>query len=138
MLLSQGGHQTSEWTGPNELTVSWHPGEGGDDGGGGEIQLALAPAIPAIVVYGPPAAAALYGAWQTYMMSQEYWDKQKPSHGKTRTNGKTGKKKRFFEQDKTHGDLEVYDGRGRHKGSADPETGKMTKPPVPGRRIDVP
>jgi hypothetical protein len=67
-----------------------------------------------------------------------FWDKLKPSHGKTKTNEEKGKKKRFYEKDRTHGDLEVYDRRGRHLGSADPNTGEMTKPPVPGRRIDVP
>jgi len=37
----------------------------------------------------------------------------------------------------THGDMEVYNSQGYHLGSADPETGQMTKPPVPGRTIDL-
>ncbi len=39
------------------------------------------------------------------------------------------------ERDQTHGDMEVYDSQGRHLGSANPETGVMTKPAIPGRRI---
>lgn len=44
---------------------------------------------------------------------------------------------RLYEWDYTHGDVEVYNYRGQHLGSADPETGQMTKPPVPGRTIDL-
>jgi hypothetical protein len=42
----------------------------------------------------------------------------------------------ILEWDSQHGDVEVYDKRGNHKGSADPETGQMTKPPVPGRTTE--
>jgi hypothetical protein len=58
-----------------------------------------------------------------------------------------GKKHHLLAMDHTHilgdetpmeeGDLEVYDQNGRHLGSADPQTGEMTKGPVPGRTIDV-
>jgi len=40
------------------------------------------------------------------------------------------------EWDGQHGDLERYNPRGKHKGSWNPEDGKQTKPPVPGRTID--
>src|SRR5207249_1683457 len=66
-----------------------------------------------------------------------FWKSLKPFRGKTKTNGLSGGARRFFERDFTHGDLEVYDGEGRHLGSANPETGEMTKPPVPGRRITI-
>lgn len=42
----------------------------------------------------------------------------------------------ILEWDSQHGDVEVYDKRGNHKGSADPQTGQMTKPPVPGRTVE--
>jgi RHS repeat-associated protein len=64
-----------------------------------------------------------------------FWKALKPFSGKTKTNGLSGRSRRFYERDYTHGDIEVYDGRGRHLGSANPETGAMTKPAVPGRRI---
>jgi RHS repeat-associated protein len=66
------------------------------------------------------------------------WRSLKPGFGKYRTNGQSGKRKRFFGWDRTHGDIEVYDGRGQHLGSMDPDSGEMTKPPVPGRSIKVP
>ena len=65
------------------------------------------------------------------------WGETKPARGKTRTNGENGRAKEYYEWDFTHNDIEVYDRNGRHKGSKDPTTGEMTKPPVPGRRINV-
>jgi hypothetical protein len=65
------------------------------------------------------------------------WNKLKPFRGKTKTNGEKGRDKRYYEKDHTHGDVEVYDSNGNHLGSMDPNTGEMTKPPVPGRRIDI-
>lgn len=62
-----------------------------------------------------------------------YWKSLKPHKGKTKTNGKSGKAKEYYEWDYTHGDIEVYDGRGRHKGSADPVEGKIYKPPTTHR-----
>jgi len=40
----------------------------------------------------------------------------------------------ILEWDSQHGELEVYDKRGRHKGSFDHETGEQIKDPIPGRR----
>jgi hypothetical protein len=65
------------------------------------------------------------------------WAETEPARGKTRTNGERGRAKEYYEWDYTHNDIEVYDGRGLHKGSKDPTTGEMTKPPVKGRRINV-
>jgi len=65
------------------------------------------------------------------------WVKMKPWRGKTKTNGKSGKQKKYYEWDHTHNDIEVYNARGEHLGSMDPTTGKMTKPAVSGRRIKV-
>lgn len=65
------------------------------------------------------------------------WGETKPARGKTRTNGERGKDKEYYEWDFTHNDIEVYDGKGRHKGSKDPTTVEMTKPPVKGRRMNV-
>jgi hypothetical protein len=60
----------------------------------------------------------------------------KPFSGKTKTNGLSGGNRRFYERDHTHGDVEVYDARRRHLGSANPETGAMTTPSVPGRSCE--
>ena len=68
-----------------------------------------------------------------------FWDDLEPCKGQDiRTNGLSGKKRRYYEKDYTHGDLEVYDRNGKHVGSADPKTGEIVKPPVKGRRRDVP
>mgnify|MGYP000872989609 FL=1 len=58
------------------------------------------------------------------------WKRLKAAKGKTKTDGN-----RFYEWDHTHGDIEVYDRRGRHLGSMDAATGEMTKAAVPGRKI---
>ena len=60
------------------------------------------------------------------------WKKLKSARGKTKTDGE-----RFYEWDHTHGDIEVYDRRGLHLGSMDPSTGAMSKPSVPGRKINL-
>jgi len=56
--------------------------------------------------------------------------KRVPNKGRARWKDSDG---RTLEWDSQHGDVEVYDRQGRHQGSADPETGRMTKNPVPGR-----
>lgn len=59
--------------------------------------------------------------------------KRVPNKGRARWKTSDGK---ILEWDKQHGDLEVYNKKGKHLGSARPGTGKMYKPPVPGRKID--
>jgi hypothetical protein len=44
---------------------------------------------------------------------------------------------RLYEWDQLHGEVEVYDRRGRHRGVADARSGEVIKPAVHGRRIDV-
>ncbi|MCT4536030.1 colicin E3/pyocin S6 family cytotoxin [Halodesulfovibrio sp.] len=63
------------------------------------------------------------------------WKKFHSYKGKTKSNGLKGKHQQFYEWDYTHGDIEVYDSKRRHLGSMDPLTGKMSKSPVPGRKI---
>ncbi|MBO0853176.1 MAG: hypothetical protein J2P18_05340 [Nocardia sp.] len=65
------------------------------------------------------------------------WKDLKPYRGKTKTNGKNGKSREFYEWDYTHDDIEVYDSKGQHLGSMDPVSGKMYKPAVNGRKIPV-
>jgi RHS repeat-associated protein len=65
------------------------------------------------------------------------WKELNPFRGKTKTNGLTGSKRRFYEWDHTHSDIEIYNGKGVHLGSIDPTTGKTIKPAVPGRTIDL-
>ncbi|WP_431322670.1 hemagglutinin repeat-containing protein [Rhizobium sp. YTU87027] len=57
--------------------------------------------------------------------------------GNGRKKSGTGSKTRYYEWDYTHNDIEVYDNKGRHLGSADPTTGEIYKPPVPGRKIKL-
>jgi hypothetical protein len=46
--------------------------------------------------------------------------------------------KRLYTWDGRHGEVEVFNSRGKHLGgSMDPITGEMIKPAVPGRTIDV-
>lgn len=44
---------------------------------------------------------------------------------------------RYYEWDRLHEHVEVYDKRGYHLGAADPVTGQLISPAKPGRRIDV-
>ncbi len=52
-----------------------------------------------------------------------------------RTNGLSGKSKRYYEWDHAHGDVEVYNRHGVHLGTANPATGEMIKRPVKGRTL---
>jgi len=45
--------------------------------------------------------------------------------------------KRLYTWDSLHGEIEVFNARGKHLGAMDPITGEMTKPAIPGRTIDV-
>lgn len=44
---------------------------------------------------------------------------------------------RWYEWDRLHGHVEVYDKRGNHLGAADPMTGQLIGRAKPGRTIDV-
>ncbi len=57
------------------------------------------------------------------------WNKLKSFRGKTKTNGLTGKKKRYYEWDHRHNEIEIYDARGKHLGAIDPISGKLIKSP---------
>ncbi|WP_407675306.1 colicin E3/pyocin S6 family cytotoxin [Paraburkholderia sprentiae] len=59
------------------------------------------------------------------------WQDLQPAGNGVKTDGS-----RFYEWDYTHNDIEVYDKRGRHLGSADPVTGDLNKPAVPGRKLN--
>jgi RHS repeat-associated protein len=65
------------------------------------------------------------------------WKGLKPHRGKTKTNGKKGKNKKFYEWDHTHDDIEVYGRGGQHEGTIDPTSGEKIKPKVEGREIDL-
>jgi RHS repeat-associated protein len=55
--------------------------------------------------------------------------------GSTKTNGMSGRDRRYYEWDHTHNDIEVYDKKGKHLGSIHPETGETVKPPDPKKNI---
>ncbi|WP_133680532.1 colicin E3/pyocin S6 family cytotoxin [Paludibacterium purpuratum] len=44
---------------------------------------------------------------------------------------------RLYTWDSLHGEIEVYNKRGRHLGVVDPVTGNLIKDAVRGRKIDV-
>jgi len=44
---------------------------------------------------------------------------------------------RLYTWDSLHGEVEVFNKRGRHLGAADAMTGRLIKDAVRGRRIDV-
>ena len=64
------------------------------------------------------------------------WKKFQTYKDGTRTNGKSGKDRQYYQWDRTHGDIEVYSRRGNHQGSMNPQTGDMYKPAVPGRVLN--
>jgi hypothetical protein len=66
-----------------------------------------------------------------------FWTSLQPYRGPTKTNGLPGNGRRYYEWDYTHCDIEVYNKRGRHLGSANPKTGTIYKPAVAGRRIKL-
>jgi len=45
--------------------------------------------------------------------------------------------KRLYTWDSLHGEIEVFNRRGKHLDAMDPLTGRMTKAAVAGRTIDV-
>ncbi|MDP5210231.1 colicin E3/pyocin S6 family cytotoxin [Microbulbifer sp. 2205BS26-8] len=69
--------------------------------------------------------------------TSKIWKNFKSAKNGRKTNGEKGSQREYYEWDHTHGDIEVYDSRGRHKGSMNPETGNIYKPPVKGRRINL-
>lgn len=44
---------------------------------------------------------------------------------------------RLYTWDGLHGEIEIFNSRGRHLGVGDAVTGTLIKPPVKGRKIDV-
>lgn len=56
-------------------------------------------------------------------------------HGARRWRSYDGE--RLYEWDSLHGEVEVYNKRGRHLGVLDPVTGELIKPAIRGKKIDV-
>ena len=97
-----------------------------------------------------PTAAAISDARDTlarlveiaigvFRAESEVWNALQPFKGKTRTNGETGSDKRYYQWDRTHNNIEVYDSNRKHLGAMDPKTGEMVpNSRVPGRKIKLP
>lgn len=45
--------------------------------------------------------------------------------------------KRYYTHDSLHGEIEVFNRRGRHLGALNAATGEFLKPAVRGRKLDV-
>lgn len=108
------------------------------------VPLVLAVVMRAIASKGLQAAGKEFGKravvkllGKELIKHSKVWKDFKPYKGKTKTNGQTGKKKRFYEWDYTHQDIEVYDSNGKHLGSIDPFDGELYKEPVKGRTINL-
>ncbi|MCB9985166.1 MAG: hypothetical protein H6864_05700 [Micavibrio sp.] len=67
--------------------------------------------------------------------SSPIWKGFKNHRGDIKTNGLKGNEKKYYQWDYTHGDIEVYNAKGKHLGSIDPNTGEMYKPAVAGREL---
>ena len=68
----------------------------------------------------------------SYLHRQEYLGFV---HGDQRWRSEDGK--RLYTWDALHGEVEVFNGRGRHLGAVDSVTGRLIKDAVRGRIIDV-
>ena len=64
------------------------------------------------------------------------WKNLKTYKGKTKMSGK-GNKIKYYQWDNLHNEIEVYDRNGRHLGTMCSKKGKMIKPAVKGRKIDI-
>jgi Cytotoxic len=56
-------------------------------------------------------------------------------NGKRRWRSSDGQ--RLYTWDALHGEIEVFNRRGRHLGAIEPRHGRLVKDPVKGRKIDV-
>ena len=65
------------------------------------------------------------------------WKGFQPYKGTVKTNGLRGKNKEFYQWDFTHNDIEVFNKDRQHLGSMDPQTGKIYKPAVPARKLNL-
>jgi hypothetical protein len=54
-----------------------------------------------------------------------------------KTNGLTGKERRYYTWDYLHSEIEVFDRRGKHLGAIGALTGEFIKSAVEGRRIKL-
>jgi uncharacterized protein RhaS with RHS repeats len=82
-------------------------------------QAANSPSVPRGKICESPSESPVWKEMQSY-------------RGGTKTNGKRGKEKEYYDWDHLHGDIEVFDRNGNHLGSMHPFTGQMYKPSKPG------
>jgi len=115
-----------------EITVPSGSAIGGAGGAASGVALAMT-----VCPGGAAFSMAAGGSGGGVGKQGKFWKGLKSFRQNIKTNGLNGSEKRFYQWDYTHGDVEVYNGRGQHLGSADPETGAMTKPPVPGRFLQL-
>lgn len=112
-----------------------------------EISASILPAVAVVVAFiarwGVQAATkhftkkTLQQIAKTITKSDSpVWKGLNTYKGKTKSSG-SGKKKKYYEWDHTHNDIEVYDHKGTHLGSMDPLTGEMYKGAVKGRTIKL-
>jgi hypothetical protein len=81
--------------------------------------------------------AAAIGASLSSPASSRFLEQQVrvPRQGEARWRSHDGE--RLYTWDRVHGEVEVYNKRGRHLGVVDPQTGVLIKPAHKGRTIDV-
>ena len=111
---------------------------------GGAVVGTLEIGVGGVVTY--VAASNLGDDWDKFSNSRisnvskqesSVWNSFDKIKGSSRRTSGSGKNKKYYEWDYTHNDIEVYDNKGNHLGSMNPETGEMYKEAVKGRKIRV-
>ncbi|MEG4535491.1 colicin E3/pyocin S6 family cytotoxin, partial [Microcoleus sp. D2_18a_D3] len=146
-LLDVGGFWPGLGAIPDTINTGWYGIEGwfGKEGAWGNAALSGMAILP---LFGDAAAGVVKGG--KYINKADdlirvtkkilpgesnIWTGFKTFRGTTKTNGLNGKERRYYEWDYTHNDIEMYDPRGNHLGTINPETGLLIKAPVAGRDI---
>ncbi len=65
------------------------------------------------------------------------WNDLDNVKGQDRKMSGEGRKRRYYEWDHLHNEIEVYNFKGEHIGAMDPISGDIYKPPVKGRKIRI-
>ena len=106
-------------------------------GGGGEATDLGVRGIAGVVKYVAKQEAKAVAREVVRSAASQVWKDLKAWRGKIKTNGLSGKGRRYFTYD-PEGEIEVFNRRGQHWGAMDPNTGAMIPGSnVPGRTIDV-
>jgi len=112
---------------------------------GGPIGAGIGAAIgTAVIWWGVPALWDWWNSPDDYVCNYEpapdditdlFPNAKREKSKNQRRRWRDSKNGDIYEWDYQHGDVEIYNKRGKHKGSQNPKS-KKKKPPVPGRKTD--